>query len=114
MYVYPFVSSILSVTNLIVILVILIVCHSIKLVHTDLKPENILLVSSNYMVDWPNEEPDYRVPESSEIRLIDFGGATFEGEHHSKIVNTRQYRGPEVLLGMFDLSTSSYHCFVLY
>jgi dual-specificity kinase len=37
---------------------------------------------------------------SDEIRLIDFGGATFENEHHSKIINTRQYRSPEVLLGL--------------
>ena len=33
------------------------------------------------------------------IRLIDFGGATFEKDHHASIINTRQYRGPEVILG---------------
>ena len=32
------------------------------------------------------------------IRLIDFGGATFETDHHASIINTRQYRGPEVIL----------------
>jgi serine/threonine protein kinase len=26
------------------------------------------------------------------------GGATFEHEHHSSIINTRQYRAPEVIL----------------
>ncbi len=39
------------------------------------------------------------VPKETDIRLIDFGGATFEHDHHSRIVNTRQYRSPEVLLG---------------
>jgi serine/threonine protein kinase len=33
------------------------------------------------------------------IKLIDFGGATFENEHHASVINTRQYRGPEVILG---------------
>ena len=43
---------------------------------------------------------DYREPLSSAIRLIDFGGATFEHEYHSRIVNTRQYRAPEVIFGL--------------
>lgn len=30
--------------------------------------------------------------------MIDFGGATFDDEHKSTIVNTRQYRAPEVIL----------------
>jgi len=34
-----------------------------------------------------------------EIKLIDFGGATFDDEHHSRIINTRHYRAPEVILG---------------
>ena len=37
---------------------------------------------------------------STEIRLIDFGGAVFSDDHHSRIINTRQYRGPEVILGL--------------
>ena len=75
-------------------------CHSIGLIHTDLKPENILLAHSEYSVVAHAGHSDYRVPRSLEIRLIDFGGATFEHEHHSRIVNTRQYRAPEVLLGL--------------
>jgi serine/threonine protein kinase len=96
-------------------------CHRMKLVHTDLKPENILLVSSKYtmgvcphpeekkkskfcghptLLGPPPVKRDYRVPQSHHIRLIDFGGATFENDHHSRIINTRQYRGPEVLLGL--------------
>lgn len=36
------------------------------------------------------------IPQSFKIKIIDFGGATFDEEHKSTIVNTRQYRGPEV------------------
>lgn len=34
-----------------------------------------------------------------DIKIIDFGGATFYDEHHSEVINTRQYRAPEVILG---------------
>lgn len=30
--------------------------------------------------------------------MIDFGGATYEHERHTLIINTRQYRAPEVIL----------------
>jgi serine/threonine protein kinase len=43
----------------------------------------------------------FRSPVHPEIRLIDFGGATFEDDYHTKIINTRQYRSPEVVLGLF-------------
>ena len=33
------------------------------------------------------------------MRLIDFGSATFDHEHHSTVVSTRHYRAPEVILG---------------
>lgn len=32
--------------------------------------------------------------------VIDFGGATYEHDSHASVVNTRQYRAPEVILGM--------------
>lgn len=35
---------------------------------------------------------------NTDIRLIDFGGATYEEERHTLIINTRQYRAPEVIL----------------
>jgi len=40
----------------------------------------------------------------TDIRLIDFGSATFDDEHHSAVVSTRHYRAPEVLLGSFASS----------
>ncbi len=37
-------------------------------------------------------------PTNDQIKVIDFGGATFAGEHKTCIINTRQYRAPEVIL----------------
>ncbi|CAO3674028.1 unnamed protein product [Rhizopus stolonifer] len=63
--------------------------HDLKLVHTDLKPENILLVGG-----------DKHSFQTAEIRLIDFGSATFERDYHSAIVSTRHYRAPEIIMGL--------------
>jgi len=78
-------------------------CHRHRLTHTDLKLENVLFLSSEYARDphsrlYLPTSSDHHAP--LEIRLIDFGGATFECDHHSSIINTRQYRGPEVILGL--------------
>lgn len=43
---------------------------------------------------------EYREPKHCWVRLIDFGGGTFAADHHSRVICTRQYRGPEVLLGV--------------
>lgn len=90
----------------------------LRMAHTDLKPENILLQSTEqpYASHFPREAEwlrrngpssskgqapgDYLRPVSAQIKLIDFGNATYEDEHHSSIINTRQYRGPEVLLSL--------------
>ncbi|KAK0235771.1 CMGC/CLK protein kinase [Armillaria gallica] len=81
--------------------------HDLKLVHTDLKPENILLVHNDFkMVHVPvpgkrNAPPKAkRILQSTDIRLIDFGSATFESEYHSTVVSTRHYRAPEIILGL--------------
>ncbi len=74
--------------------------HECKLTHTDLKPENILFVSSDWEVVYnPKKRKDIRRVKNTEVRLIDFGSATFDWEHHSKVVSTRHYRAPEVILG---------------
>ncbi|XP_077990506.1 dual specificity protein kinase CLK2-like isoform X2 [Glandiceps talaboti] len=73
--------------------------HKHKLAHTDLKPENILFKNSDYDIQYNAvEKQDERKIKNTEIRLIDFGSATFEWEHHSTIVSTRHYRAPEVIL----------------
>ena len=67
--------------------------HRNRITHTDLKPENILFRNSAFDV-----KDGVNVVKSPEIRLIDFGSATFDHEHHSLIVSTRHYRAPEVIL----------------
>jgi serine/threonine protein kinase len=39
-----------------------------------------------------------RILHDCDIRLIDFGSATFEREYHSTVVSTRHYRAPEIIL----------------
>jgi len=48
-----------------------------------------------------------RVPKSSEIKLIDFGSATFESQYHCSVVSTRHYRAPEVIFGKLFLHRSA-------
>ncbi|KAF7327448.1 hypothetical protein MKEN_00322900 [Mycena kentingensis (nom. inval.)] len=80
--------------------------HDLHLIHTDLKPENILLVQNDYKnvhINVPgkrNAPPKVkRILHNTDIRLIDFGSATFENEYHSTVVCTRHYRAPEIILG---------------
>jgi dual-specificity kinase/CDC-like kinase len=74
--------------------------HSFGLIHTDLKPENILLKSNKERQYRLSDGSDQQVPASTSIKLIDFGGATYDHEKKSTIINTRQYRSPEVILGL--------------
>jgi len=67
--------------------------HKNRITHTDLKPENILFLNSAF-----DEKDGVKIVRNAEIRLIDFGSATFNHEHHSLIVSTRHYRAPEVIL----------------
>ncbi|KAF5904308.1 histone-lysine N-methyltransferase SETDB1-A-like isoform X1, partial [Clarias magur] len=73
--------------------------HDNKLTHTDLKPENILFVNSDFTISYSAEKKrDERTVKSTAVRVVDFGSATFDHEHHSTIVSTRHYRAPEVIL----------------
>lgn len=73
--------------------------HACKLTHTDLKPENILFLNSESdLVFSENQKQYFRRLRCADIRLIDFGSATFDNEHHTTIVSTRHYRAPEVIL----------------
>ncbi|XP_030068638.1 dual specificity protein kinase CLK4 [Microcaecilia unicolor] len=73
--------------------------HQNKLTHTDLKPENILFVKSDYTVDYNHKKKrDERALKHSSIKIVDFGSATYDDEHHSSLVSTRHYRAPEVIL----------------
>ncbi len=90
-------------------------CHRAGLIHTDLKPENILLCHSDCFDSALGEPPHvralsrreegapvppYRVPVLSTVRLIDFGGGILPEHYHTAVINTRQYRSPEVILGL--------------
>jgi len=76
------------------------VLHDNHIAHTDLKPENILFRDSTCDLHYnSHKRRDERQLLNSEIRLIDFGSATFDNEHHSTVVSTRHYRAPEVVLG---------------
>lgn len=55
---------------------------------------------------------DERSVKSTAIRVVDFGSATFDHEHHSTIVSTRHYRAPEVILGRFSLAFLQLQAFV--
>lgn len=46
----------------------------------------------------PNEKK--LILNNTDIRLIDFGSATFEREYHSTVVSTRHYRAPEIIFGL--------------
>ncbi|CAB3978491.1 dual specificity kinase CLK2 isoform X1 [Paramuricea clavata] len=73
--------------------------HSMSLCHTDLKPENMLFVDSSSDL-FRNEKMKTRdrIVRKPDIKVIDFGSATFEDDHHSRTVSTRHYRAPEVVL----------------
>lgn len=75
---------------------------SINLIHTDLKMENVLFVEDSLertTVDYKGKKYHIEVPRKFQIKLIDFGGATYDDDRSkSTTVNTRQYRGPEVIL----------------
>ncbi|XP_010005691.1 PREDICTED: dual specificity protein kinase CLK1 [Chaetura pelagica] len=75
--------------------------HSNKLTHTDLKPENILFVKSDYVEEYnPKLKCDERRLKNPDIKVVDFGSATYDDEYHSTLVSTRHYRAPEVILAL--------------
>ncbi|XP_034739730.1 dual specificity protein kinase CLK4 isoform X4 [Etheostoma cragini] len=75
--------------------------HNNKLTHTDLKPENILFVSSDFDMEYnPEMKRDERTLKNPDVKIVDFGNATYEHEHHTSVVSTRHYRAPEVILDL--------------
>ncbi|XP_029962076.1 dual specificity protein kinase CLK4-like isoform X2 [Salarias fasciatus] len=75
--------------------------HKNKLTHTDLKPENILFINSDYDMHYNREmKRDERKLKNPDIKIVDFGNATYDHEHHTSVVSTRHYRAPEVILDL--------------
>lgn len=54
------------------------------------------VINNRFLLIFQNRET--RRVKCTDVRLIDFGSATFDHEHHSTIVSTRHYRAPEVIL----------------
>ncbi|KAM3869121.1 dual specificity protein kinase CLK4b [Diretmus argenteus] len=75
--------------------------HRNKLTHTDLKPENILFVCTDYDLVYNTKLKRHeRTLKSLDVKVVDFGNATFDHEHHNSLVSTRHYRAPEVILDL--------------
>ena len=66
--------------------------QQLSIIHTDLKPQNILLLTEN--------------SSDSLCRLIEFGKACGAGEECDNVIQQREYRCPEVILG-FKYSTAA-------
>jgi serine/threonine protein kinase len=83
--------------------------NKMALIHTDLKLENIVFVTRGDFIQRPviyhkhgvESLVRINIPRDFRIKLIDFGGGTYYvGEKRTRVVNTRQYRSPEVILGL--------------
>jgi len=75
--------------------------HGLRLTHTDLKCRNVMLRNPRFDVaPLPRAKgAETRKPHSSEIVVIDFGGALFAAERGDGKIGTRHYRAPEVVIG---------------
>jgi dual specificity tyrosine-phosphorylation-regulated kinase 2/3/4 len=67
------------------LLISLMYMKQLGVIHCDLKPENILL----------------RKIDKSGIKIIDFGSSCFENEKVYTYIQSRFYRAPEIVLGIF-------------
>lgn len=93
--------------------------HKLGVTHTDIKPDNIVLADSRSRCTSKSRSElkdeltlhygqEYCIfPTIANIKIIDFGSAMESHETHSGIINTRQYRAPEVVLGCCDWDTKS-------
>lgn len=100
--------------------------NSKRCVHTDLKPENLLVFDPDSIEEinqydllpiqfwenpfvnedswrqnlaWANKDEVFLYPRNLRTTVVDFGGMAIEDEEEfTGLVNTRQYRSPEVTL----------------
>lgn len=77
--------------------------HSIRVVHTDLKCRNVMLRHGAFdVMPFPrgSSEVSTRMLRDIDVVLIDFGSACFPEDRHDGRVGTRQFRSPEIVLGL--------------
>jgi serine/threonine protein kinase len=81
--------------------------HSHDVIHTDLKPENVLASRPLFPYAALPGDEDARVfdpvdddPNAIDFKLGDMGNSCFIGFPSNSLIQTRQYRSPEVLLGL--------------
>lgn len=76
-------------------------CHDeLNLVHTDLKLENLLFENDEWFHEQRSSRTTFRRPVNASIKVIDFGNGVWMDKEHNSCINTKNYRAPEVLLGM--------------
>lgn len=82
--------------------------HSHGVIHADLKPENILADRPifPYSKDVDAFHPLEDDPKSVTFKIIDFGNCSFVDDYNHQLIQTRDYRCPEVILGM-DYTTAA-------
>uniref|UniRef100_A0A3B3Q297 dual-specificity kinase n=1 Tax=Paramormyrops kingsleyae TaxID=1676925 RepID=A0A3B3Q297_9TELE len=44
------------------------------------------------------QKRDERTLKNTDVKVVDFGNAIYDHEHHTSVVSTRHYRAPEVIL----------------